>query len=147
MLKTPSSERPPMAQFPALFISHGSPTILFDPTPSHHFLKSLGKQLEADLGMRPKAIVVATAHWETKEVSVSGVAKPDTIHDFFGFPQALFDAQYPAPGEPALAETVAESLRQAGIPVTVNAKRGLDPAGLDVSRGRHSGGSGFGAAA
>jgi 4,5-DOPA dioxygenase extradiol len=115
-----------MAQFPALFISHGSPTILFDPTPSHHFLKSLGKQLEADLGMRPKAIVVATAHWETKEVSVSGVAKPDTIHDFFGFPQALFDAQYPAPGEPALAETVAESLRQAGIPVTVNAKRGLD---------------------
>lgn len=115
-----------MAQFPALFISHGSPTILFEPTPSHHFLKSLGTQLEAGAGMRPKAIVVATAHWETQEVSVGGVATPETIHDFFGFPQALFDARYPAPGDPALAEAVAEGLRQAGIPVTVNATRGLD---------------------
>ncbi|EHJ94042.1 DODA-type extradiol aromatic ring-opening family dioxygenase [Vreelandella boliviensis] len=86
---------------PSLFISHGSPMLALNKTPAHAFLRELGKRLS------PKAVVVVSAHWESLALKVSTSAKPETIHDFGGFPRALFECQYPAPGEPELAERLA----------------------------------------
>ncbi|HSP31406.1 MAG TPA: class III extradiol ring-cleavage dioxygenase [Halomonas sp.] len=86
---------------PSLFISHGSPMLALNKTPAHTFLRELGSRLA------PKAVVVVSAHWESPTLKVSTSAKPETIHDFGGFPRALFECQYPAPGEPDLAEQLA----------------------------------------
>lgn len=99
---------------PSLFISHGSPMLALTPTPAHQFLRELGKTLA------PKAVVVVSAHWESLALKVSNVAWPETIHDFGGFPQALFECQYPAPGEPELAERLATLLGAQSV------ERGLD---------------------
>lgn len=89
---------------PSLFISHGSPMLILTPTPAHHFLRSLGKRLT------PKAIIVVSAHWESQTLKVSTSPWPETLHDFGGFPRELFEQQYPAPGEPALANRLAKLL-------------------------------------
>ncbi|PRY64493.1 4,5-DOPA dioxygenase extradiol [Vreelandella songnenensis] len=89
---------------PSLFISHGSPMLALTPTPAHRFLRELGQTLS------PKAVVVVSAHWETLSPKVSTSAWPETIHDFGGFPRALFECRYMAPGEPALAKRVAALL-------------------------------------
>ncbi|MGM0857887.1 MAG: DODA-type extradiol aromatic ring-opening family dioxygenase [Pseudomonadota bacterium] len=99
---------------PSLFISHGSPMLALNKTPAHAFLRGLGKRLS------PKAVVVVSAHWESTALKVSVSAKPETIHDFGGFPQALFDCRYPAPGDPELAERLASLLGAERV------ERGLD---------------------
>jgi 4,5-DOPA dioxygenase extradiol len=107
---------------PALFISHGSPMLAIEDSSARRFLLQLGKTLP-----RPKAIIVASAHWETTgSVEVSLAAHPETIHDFGGFPEVLFDIQYPAKGAPGTAARTAELLQQAGIAVASSANRGLD---------------------
>lgn len=111
-----------MARLPALFISHGSPMLAIQKTPAHQFLLNLGKTLP-----RPTGIVVASAHWESVGApAVTLATKPETIHDFGGFPQALFDIQYPAPGAPAVASRAAALLAQEGFAVKTSAMRGLD---------------------
>jgi 4,5-DOPA dioxygenase extradiol len=91
-------------------------------SPARSFLQGLGLSLP-----RPKAIVVASAHWETSGApAVSLAAQPETIHDFGGFPQALFDIRYPAPGAPQVAERAASLLEAAGIAVGRSPQRGLD---------------------
>lgn len=89
---------------PSLFISHGSPMLALTPTPAHRFLRELGQTLT------PKAVVIVSAHWESLELKVSTTAWPETIHDFAGFPRALFECQYPAPGDPKLAKRLATML-------------------------------------
>ena len=104
-----------------IFVSHGSPTLLFDDVPARDFLRGLGPSLP-----RPKAILVVSAHWETNIPAVNAVAVNETIHDFGGFPQILFDQRYPAPGDPALAEHIAGLIAGAGFPVELDTARGLD---------------------
>jgi 4,5-DOPA dioxygenase extradiol len=91
-------------------------------SPARRFLQGLGKLLD-----RPKAIVVVSAHWETRGgPAVSLAAQPETIHDFGGFPRALFEIQYPAPGAPEAARRAAALLEAGGIPAGFSRERGLD---------------------
>jgi 4,5-DOPA dioxygenase extradiol len=106
---------------PALFVSHGAPTLPLQDTPARAFLESLGASLE-----KPRAILVVSAHWETEVPTVNAVAVNDTIHDFHGFPQALYEMHYPAPGSPELAARVAGLLKAAGFPAEIDRARGLD---------------------
>jgi 4,5-DOPA dioxygenase extradiol len=106
---------------PALFVSHGSPNLIGEDTPAREFLAGLG----ASLG-RPSAIVVASAHWETAVPELTAAAQPETIHDFYGFPEPLYRLRYPAPGNPGLAAWAAALLEGAGIQAATEARRGLD---------------------
>lgn len=106
-----------MTMLPALFLSHGAPTLLIEESPAHHAIAQLGGSLP-----RPTAILVASAHWLTKTPMVSGVAVPETIHDFGGFPADLYRMQYPVPGAPELAARIAALLPGGQVHPT----RGLD---------------------
>lgn len=106
---------------PSVFVSHGSPALVMEDHPARHFLAGLGGRIG-----RPAAILCVSAHWETAAPAVSGALRPETIHDFYGFPEALYRLRYPAPGAPDLAERAAGLLRGAGIDCTVDPGRGLD---------------------
>ena len=106
---------------PSLFLSHGAPTLPLTDTPARTFLQQLGHTLE-----RPKAILVISAHWETAVPTVNAVDSNETIHDFGGFPRALYDLRYPAPGSPTFAARVAEQLRAGGFDCNIDRRRGLD---------------------
>jgi 4,5-DOPA dioxygenase extradiol len=105
----------------SLFLSHGAPTLPLTDTPARTFLSQIGNKLE-----RPKAILVISAHWETAVPTVNAVDSNETIHDFGGFPRALYDLRYPAPGSPKFATRVAERLRAGGFDCNVDRRRGLD---------------------
>lgn len=90
-------------------------------SPTGRFLDHLGERLP-----RPRAIVVASAHFIHALPTVTATPSPGTIHDFGGFPEALYRIQYPAPGAPGLAEQVAAHLRDAGFPARLDPQHGLD---------------------
>jgi 4,5-DOPA dioxygenase extradiol len=106
-------------RMPALFIGHGNPMNALEDNPYTRTWQRLGAKLP-----RPKAILAISAHWLTRGTAVTAMAVPPTIHDFGGFPQALFDLQYPAPGDPALAARVAQLL--APLEVQMDQEWGLD---------------------
>ncbi|WP_433736380.1 DODA-type extradiol aromatic ring-opening family dioxygenase [Pseudomonas putida] len=107
--------------FPSLYISHGSPMLALEPGASGPALARLAAEIP-----KPKAIVIVSAHWESHELLVSANPHPETWHDFGGFPRALFEVQYPAPGEPRLATEVAELLNAADLPARLDTQRPLD---------------------
>jgi 4,5-DOPA dioxygenase extradiol len=107
--------------FPSLYISHGSPMLALEPGASGPALARLAAELP-----KPKAIVIVSAHWESDELLVSGNPRPETWHDFGGFPKALFEVQYPAPGDPRLAADVVEILKADDLPARFDAKRPFD---------------------
>ena len=106
---------------PSLFISHGSPMLALQPGASGPALA----RLAADLP-RPTAIVVMSAHWESRELLVSASPAPETWHDFGGFPRELFAVQYPAPGDPALAQQIVELLIADGLQARLDHQRPFD---------------------
>ena len=106
---------------PSLFISHGSPMLALQPGASGPALQALAAALP-----RPKALVVVSAHWESHELLVSGSAAPETWHDFGGFPRELFAVQYPAPGDPQLANEIVELLQADGLTARVDNQRPFD---------------------
>jgi len=106
---------------PSLFVSHGAPTIALDQSEAHQFLEKLGGTVP-----KPKSILVVSAHWETETPHVSTAKNPETIYDFYGFPEALYEMTYPAPGAPSLALQVANLIEGAGMGPVTSEDRGLD---------------------
>ena len=110
-----------MPTLPSLYISHGSPMTALQPGATGARLAELAQTLP-----RPTAIVIASAHWLAHMPLVGGAAQPEIIHDFGGFPPALYQLHYPAPGAPALAAQVTELLDRAGLAPQLDPQRGLD---------------------
>lgn len=104
---------------PVLFIGHGSP---MNAVEENDFTRGWQKSVESI--RKPKAIVVISAHWETRGTFVTAMEKPRTIHDFYGFPQTLFDVRYPASGSAETANMVAENAN--GNPIGFDENWGLD---------------------
>ncbi len=109
----------PGARMPALFFGHGSPMNTLARNRYTDAWRAIGAALP-----RPKAVLAISAHWVTRGVAVTAMATPRTIHDFGGFPRELFEVQYPAPGDPQLAERVRALL--APVAVQLDQDWGLD---------------------
>lgn len=107
--------------FPSLYVTHGAPTLPLDPGPARDFLSELGRKLG-----RPRAILAVSAHWASAEPVASLCERPRTLHDFGGFPEALYRLEYPAPGAPELAQRAVELLSAAGLAGATVPDRGLD---------------------
>jgi len=110
-----------MKRAPVLFVSHGAPTFALEPGLAGPQLAAVGQTLT-----NIKAVVVVSPHWETAGVEVTAATRLETIHDFYGFPEPLYDIQYPAHGHPTLAKVVVDLLRTAGLPASLHPDRGLD---------------------
>ena len=110
-----------MKPLPTLFLSHGSPMHALSPGIVGDAWAALGRRIR-----RPDAVLIASAHWETSLPMLTGNPKPETIHDFGGFPKAPFEITYPAPGAPALAAQAVALLKDAGITAGIDGCRGLD---------------------
>ena len=104
-----------------LFVSHGAPMLALEPGHTGQVLADIAARLP-----RPDAILVVSAHWDTRLPTVSLASQPETIHDFAGFPAALYAQQYAAPGAPQLAQQVVALLQSHEIPVQIHPDRGLD---------------------
>ena len=107
------------SRMPVVFFGHGSPMNTLDRNQYTEAWRRIGESIPA-----PRAIVCVSAHWYTEGTAVTAMSRPKTIHDFYGFPPALFEVQYPAPGEPKLASRVRELL--APLDVGLDESWGLD---------------------
>ena len=112
------SKRP---KLPALFISHGAPTLAIEQSATTSALARIGQNLP-----KPRAIIIMSAHWQSAKLEISSNPQPKTWHDFSGFTPELYELQYPAAGQPALAETLAKQLTARGITCRVNPLRVSD---------------------
>lgn len=110
-----------MSTMPTVFVSHGAPTFALEPGEAGRELAALAQTLP-----KPRAILVASPHWMTPAVQLSASERPQTIHDFGGFPAPLYDLRYPAPGDPELAARAIEILTCVGIDAQPDRSRGLD---------------------
>ncbi len=106
---------------PSLFISHGSPMVALQPGAAGAFWQALGESL-----MRPRSVLCVSAHWNTLTPLLGAAERPETIHDYYGFPAPMYQLSYPAPGAPALAQRALDLLRAAGIEAERDAAYGLD---------------------
>ena len=109
-----------MATQPVLFIGHGSPMNAVEDNAWSRAWRDLGRRLD-----KPRAILCVSAHWQTPGVLLGAAERPRTIHDFGGFPPALYRIRYPAPGDPALAAHIADMLDPA-LNAQLDADYGLD---------------------
>ncbi|RXG18290.1 4,5-DOPA dioxygenase extradiol [Leeuwenhoekiella aestuarii] len=110
---------PNTAKMPVLFLGHGSPMNAIEENEFVSEFKKLGRALAT-----PRAILCISAHWETRGTFITAMEHPQTIHDFGGFPQSLFDVQYPAPGSPQLALETQELVKSTNV--HLDDKWGLD---------------------
>jgi 4,5-DOPA dioxygenase extradiol len=111
---------------PALFISHGAPLFAIDAGESGPALTKLGERLKQQAGAGLRGVVIMSPHWMARSPAVMSNPKPDTWHDFGGFPAELYKLAYPAPGAPELAVEVGELLRAGGIEAQSDPKRPFD---------------------
>jgi 4,5-DOPA dioxygenase extradiol len=109
----------PLGRMPVLFVGHGNPMNAIERNEFHRSWEDIARRVP-----KPKAILCVSAHWETRGVYVTASERPETIHDFYGFPKALFDVRYPAPGAPLLARRTVELLSDIGA--RPDPQRGLD---------------------
>ena len=109
---------------PALFVSHGAPLFAIEPGDTGPALRRWAQALPAAPELR--GIVILSPHWMARAPAVMTHPAPPTWHDFGGFPEALYQLQYPAPGSPALAREVLDLLQAAGIEAQGDAQRPLD---------------------
>jgi len=109
-------------RLPSLFLSQGAPDLVLSDAPARTFLEGLMAQLP----QRPRAIVVASAHWDTTDLRVTGSPCPKTIYDFGGFSRELHTMTYPAPGDPDLAARVANLCAASGFACRIDPNRRLD---------------------
>ena len=108
---------------PSLFLSHGAPTLALEDTAVTRAWAGLGASLA------PRAVVLASAHWDTPGPTVTTAPRLATIHDFHGFPRPLYDIRYEPPGHAALAERVTTLLARGGFATEGDARRGIDHGG------------------
>lgn len=116
-------------RFPTFFISHGGgpwPWMTAEWHGAYDKLAAALRRLPEDAGAKPRAVLMISAHWEEPEFTVQSHPAPGMIYDYGGFPDYTYSISYPAPGAPALARTVQELLRGAGIAVGEDAQRGFD---------------------
>lgn len=106
---------------PSFFIAHGAPSLAIENHAYTEFLKGLAAELP-----RPKAIVLFSAHWESREQQVSGSESYETIYDFSGFQPELYQVEYPASGAPGLAKEIQALFGEQSIPAAIDTERGLD---------------------
>ncbi len=111
----------PSAQ-PTLFVPHGAPTFALRPGAAGAALAAAARTLPS----RPCAIVIVSAHWDTATPTVGFADRPETIHDFWGFPEELYTLRYPATGCREAAQEVVAAIEAAGLPVERDEQRGLD---------------------
>lgn len=109
------------SMLPSMFVPHGSPTFVVESGIAAARLANAAGRLPRP----PQAIVVVSAHWDTPQPMVGAAELPETIHDFWGFPDKLYELRYPARGGPALAEAIVAGLGAAGFPAAID-HRGLD---------------------
>lgn len=102
-------------KMPVLFLGHGSPMNAIEENEFVQGFRKVGKEIS-----KPDAVLVVSAHWETKGTFVTAMEKPKTIHDFGGFPKELYEVQYPAPGSPELAKETKDIIKKAEVGLDVN---------------------------
>lgn len=119
-------------RMPVLFLGHGSPMNAIGDNEYRRSWQALGAEFGSKLP-RPQLILCISAHWLTEGWWLTGMDQPKTIHDFGGFPQELFDQQYPAPGDPAAAQIISQLVRQ-----RASAPLGLDRGGWGLDHGAWS---------
>ena len=118
-LKTLGATLSPTARMPVLFLGHGSPMNAIEDNAFVRGFQEVSREIS-----RPVAILCISAHWETEGTRVTAMESPRTIHDFYGFPQALFEVQYPAPGSPSLAQQTKELITSTAV--SLDDQWGLD---------------------
>lgn len=123
----PSKYLLPSARLPVLFVGHGSPMNALPGNPYHDSWRELGQHF-GHRWPQPQLVLCISAHWLTHGARLTGMAHPPTVHDFGGFPKALFEQQFLAPGWPQVAAELAELLRQPsdGAPLKLDHAWGLD---------------------
>jgi 4,5-DOPA dioxygenase extradiol len=114
-------------RMPVLFLGHGSPMNAIEQNAFTEGFRQVGRELP-----RPEAILCISAHWETRGTWITAMERPRTIHDFGGFPKALFEVEYPAPGSPSLANEAKQLL--AGTEVGLDQEWGLDHGAWSVAK-------------